>query len=98
MSRFFLVERYIPSVSSSSVESAVRRLGEATDGAARHLVTVFVADEETCLSVFEAADAQAVETANQQAHFGLDRIVEIELFRASGRLAGGRPESSELEE
>jgi len=96
--RYFLVERYIPSISSSSVEKAARRLAETSDGSAHHLITLLVADEETCLSVFEAADAQAVETANQQAHFGLDRIIEIELFRASGRLAGGRPESSELEE
>jgi len=96
--RYFLVERYIPSISSSSVESAARRLAETTDGSARHLITLLVADEETCLSVFEAADAQAVETANQQAHFGLDRIVEIELFRASGRVAGGRAESSEPKE
>jgi len=97
--RFFLVERYIPSISSSSVKSAARRLAETSDGSARHLITLLVADEETCLSVFEAADAQAVETANQQAHFGLDRIVEIELFRASGRLpSGGRAESSEPQE
>jgi hypothetical protein len=39
-----------------------------------------VAGEETCLSVFEAADAQAVEAANRRAGFDLDRIVEVELF------------------
>ena len=96
--RFFLVERYIPSISSSSVELAARRLAETTDGSARHLITLLVAGEETCLSVFEAFDLSAVEAANERAAFELDRIVEIELFRASGRLAGCRPESSELEE
>ncbi|HEY7738214.1 MAG TPA: nickel-binding protein [Candidatus Limnocylindria bacterium] len=78
--RFFLVERYIPSISSSSVESAARRLAETTDDATHHVITLLVAGEETCLSVFEAADAQAVEAANRRAGFDLDRIVEVELF------------------
>jgi hypothetical protein len=42
---------------------------------------VLVPDEETCLSVFEAADAGAVGEANVRAGFPLDRIVEIEVFR-----------------
>ena len=81
--RFFLVERYIPSISSSSVESAAQRLAETTDDSARHLITLLVAGEETCLSVFEAADARAVEVANQRAGFELDRIVEVEMFGAT---------------
>jgi hypothetical protein len=82
--RFFLAERYVPSVGSSSVGSAVRRLHKATGRNARHLVTVLVAEEETSLSVFEAPDPEALETANRRAHFGLDRIVEIELFIPTG--------------
>lgn len=82
--RFFLVERYVPSIRSGSVESAVSRLDQMTDGSARHLYSLFVADEETCLSVFEATDARAVETANEQAGFQLDRIIEVELFPPSG--------------
>ena len=79
--RFFLVERYIPSISSSSVESAAQRLAATTDDSAHHLITLLVAGEETCLSVFEAADVRAVEVANQRAGFDLDRIVEVEMFR-----------------
>ena len=78
--RFFLVERYIPSISSSTVESAARRLAETTDTSARHLITLLVASEETCLSLFEASDLGAVEMANARAHFQLDRIVEVEPF------------------
>ena len=81
--RFFLVERYIPSISSSSVESAARRLAETTDDSAQHLITLLVAGEETCLSVFEASDAHAVEIANQRAGFELDRIVEVEMFQTT---------------
>lgn len=78
--RFFLVERYIPSISSSSVESAARRLAETGDESAHHLMTLLVAGEETCLSVFEAFDITAVEHANERAGFELDRIVEVSLF------------------
>ncbi len=82
--RFFLVERYLPSISAGSVESAARRLAEAPDGSARHLVTLLVAREETCLSVFEAADAGAVQAANDLVGFELDRIVEVEVFSGPG--------------
>lgn len=83
--RFFLVERYIPSISSGSVEPALLRLRQAAPGSVRHLCSVLVADEETCLSVFEAADAGAVEAANGRARFQLDRIVEVEVFPRPGR-------------
>jgi hypothetical protein len=78
--RFFLVERYVPSISSSSVGSAVGRLPDSASSPARHLVSLLVSEEETCLSVFEAPDAAAVEAANEWARFQLDRIVEVELF------------------
>jgi hypothetical protein len=77
--RFFLVERYIPSVSAGTVGSAVDRLHRSGPGA-RHLYSVLVADEETCLSVFEATDPESVGAANEGARFELDRIVEVELF------------------
>lgn len=78
--RFFLVERYVPSISSGSIGPAVGRLRQPEAGAARHLYSVLVPAEETCLSVFEAADAEAVAAANQRAQFQLDRIVEVEMF------------------
>lgn len=77
--RFFLVERYIPSITSSAVAPAVRRLHQSGQGA-RHLYSVLVPAEETCLSVFEAADVGAVQAANERARFQVDRIVEVEMF------------------
>jgi hypothetical protein len=91
--RFFLVERYIPSINSSSVELGARRLAETADGSARHLITLLMAGEETCLSVFEASDLSAVEAANERAGFELDRIVEVEMFRAAP--AGPEPLTGE---
>jgi len=82
--RFFLVERYIPSISSTSVASAARRLVGPVDAPTRHLVTLLVADEATCLSVFEATDPGAVAVANADAGFPLDRIVELDLVIAPG--------------
>ena len=79
--RFFLVERYLPSLGSESVGAAVDRLRQSAPGA-RHLYSLLVPDEETCLSVFEAADAAAVGLANSDAGFQLDRIVEVEVFPA----------------
>ena len=87
--RFFLVERYVPSIRSGSVESAVLRLTESTDDSSRHLYSLLVADEETCLSVFEAIDARAVEAANERAGFQVDRIVEVELFPTARRTRSG---------
>jgi hypothetical protein len=78
--RFFLVERYLPSISTGSVGPAIRRLEQAEPGAARHVVSFLVRDEETCLSVFEAADAPSVEATNVRAGFHLDRIVEVDVF------------------
>jgi hypothetical protein len=80
--RFFLVERYLPATAKASVEAAVHRLGEALDatGDTRHIGTVHLPAEETCLSVFEAADEPAVALVNERAGFRLDRIVEAEWY------------------
>jgi hypothetical protein len=78
--RFFLVERYVPSISSAAVGSAIHRLVESGPPTAVHVYSVLVADEETCLSVFEASDVESVEAANEQAGFPVDRIVEVEVF------------------
>ena len=93
--RFFLVERYIPSISSESIASAAERLGDEADGPARHVCTLLVRDEETCLSVFEAPDAGAVVDANNRARFELDRIVEVDLFAGSPLTGFARSETEE---
>jgi len=53
------------------------RIDELPHGQVRHLWTILVAAEDTCLSVFEGPDARAVEEANARAGFHLDRVVEV---------------------
>lgn len=74
---FYLVERYVPSMTEAELASAMARIDELPDDDVRHLWTVLVRDEDTCLSVFEGPDAAAVEEANVRARFPLDRVVEV---------------------
>ena len=82
--RFFLVERYVPSVEGPAVAESVRRLNEGTRGDARHVMTLLVPHEETCLSVFQADDAAAVGAANSAADFDAERVVEVRVFPGRG--------------
>jgi hypothetical protein len=77
--RFFLVERYAPDGDLRSVAAATQRGTVSSDGT-RHVGTVVISTEDTCLSVFEAEDASAVAAANEAAGLPLDRIVEAEWF------------------
>jgi len=75
---FYLVERYLPSMGLPEVAQATGRL--PGDHGVRHLWTVLIPGEDTCLSLFEAPDSGAVRLANERAAFPLDRIVEASLF------------------
>ena len=46
-------------------------------------MTLLVPREETCLSIFQAADADAVGAANLEAGFEVDRVVEVQVFPGS---------------
>jgi hypothetical protein len=80
---YYLVERYVPSMAIDDLMSAVARLDTSAYDGARHLWTVLVRGEDTCLSVFEAADARAVEAANARVGFRVDRVVEVTSFEAT---------------
>ena len=73
---FYLVERYVPSVSAGDLRAAVARINESATPA-RHLWTIVVTDEDTCLTVFEAPDVVAVIEATAGAGFPYDRLVEV---------------------
>jgi hypothetical protein len=73
---FYLVERYVPSMTTEELAASVARL-DAANMDARHVGTVLVGGEDTCLSLFEAEDAGAVETANEWAGFHFDRVVPV---------------------
>ncbi len=72
----YLVERYVPSMTQEEVAGAASRLPGADGDGVRHLWTVLVPDEDTCLSLFEATDVAAVVAVNEQAQFPVARIVE----------------------
>jgi hypothetical protein len=89
--RHFLVERYLPSIANQHVDLATRRLDVLAGAGVRHVLTLVVLGEETCLSIFEAPDLVAVRDVNQRAGFDLDRIVEVELVAvAANATAVGR--------
>jgi hypothetical protein len=89
----YLVERYVPSMTLADLAAAVTRIGELPSDDVRHLWTILVAAEDTCLSVFEGPDAEAVEEANLRARFHLDRVVEVTSVEI-GQTAGGEAQGA----
>jgi len=73
---FYLVERYVPSMPAADIYAALARI-DAPHDRVRHLWTILVRAEDTCLSVFEASDVEAVVQATARAGFPFDRIVEV---------------------
>ena len=86
---FYLVERYVPSMTAAELGAAVERIRALPDPAVRHVWTIVIQEEDTCLSVFEGPDPAAIEVANARAGFRLDRIVEISQLAAAQ--LGDRP-------
>ena len=78
--RYFLVERYVPSTPLAAIEAATDRVSVASGPDVRHVVTLLVPGEETCLSIFEGRSSDAVAAVNRRAGFPVDRIVEIRLL------------------
>ena len=75
-------------MSPVEVDRAIGRLDEAAAGEpVRHVLSILVHGEDTCLSIFEALDPLAIERVTDRAGFRLDRIVEVTAY------AGGRARS-----
>ena len=87
---FYLVERYMPSLTAADLQAAIARIDALPRGRVRHLWTILVAGEDTCLSVFEGPDVEAVEEANARASFHLDRVVAITWVEAGKQQSGRR--------
>ena len=77
--RYFLVERYVSESGARSAAAAVADQTGSPDGP-RHIGTVVISADETCLSVFEATDVRAVAAAGDAVGLPADRIVEAEWF------------------
>ena len=73
---FYLVERYVPSMPAADLQAAIARI-DMPHAQVRHLWTIVVTYEDTCLSVFEGPNVEAVVQANARAGFPLDRVVEV---------------------
>lgn len=73
---FYLVERYVPSMPAVDIQAAIARI-DVPQAQVRHVWTILVRDEDTCLSVFEASNAEAVVQATARAGFPFDRVVEV---------------------
>jgi hypothetical protein len=77
----YVVERYVPGVSSSELERALVALrrtaremrGEGTP--VRYLGSTIVPDDESCFCQFEGPSQAAVAEANRRARVAFDRIV-----------------------
>jgi hypothetical protein len=88
---FYLVERYVPSMTDRDLAAALSRIDQLPGGRVRHLWTVLILGEDTCLSVFEATDPTAVEAANTKAGFHFDRVIEVKAVDGRpGRTTGPR--------
>lgn len=72
----FLVERYLPGMSTESMRAGAARAQSAAAGTAvRYLGSTVIPEEEACFCTFEAPSAEAVAEVNERAAFPFARIV-----------------------
>lgn len=80
----FMVERYLVGWSEAEVQALVRRTGELAGvfetAGVRHVGSVYIPVDETCLCLFEAADAARVSAVNERCALPFGRVVAGELM------------------
>jgi uncharacterized protein YbjT (DUF2867 family) len=82
----YLVEQYLPGVTTRQLDETSARLAAAARDLAAHGVRVryisstFIPDEESCFCKFEAPDADDVRRTCEQAGVRFARIVETRDF------------------
>jgi Protein of unknown function (DUF4242) len=82
----YMVERYLPGITSAELDEASARLAAAsaelsTNGAeVRYLGSTFVPEEESCFCRFRSADADHVRRACERAGVAFARILETRGF------------------
>jgi hypothetical protein len=81
----FVVERYLPAVSPGELATAVardRRAAAQMTAAGipvRHLSTIHIPSDESCLCLFDAPSLDALREAQERAGIDFERIVEAVL-------------------
>jgi len=77
----------------ADIHAAIARIdlpgAEGPQARVRHVWTILVRAEDTCLSVFEASDVEAVVQATARAGFPFDRVVEVTPVMGSPARSGG---------
>ena len=73
----YLVERYWPGVTEAALAQALERaIAGSGDKRLYHVHSVLIPSEEVVFSVFQAASAADVESANRLADAPFERVVE----------------------
>jgi hypothetical protein len=82
----YAVERFLVGWSTEEVEGLLRRLGDATAEldahGVRHLESIVIPTDETCLSMFGGPDADTVGQANQALGLPFGRILAASIAGA----------------
>jgi hypothetical protein len=75
----FVVERFLVGWSADEVEDLVHRLDDAgprlAEQGVRHLDSIVIPGDETCLSVFAGPDADTVRSANVELALPVGRVL-----------------------
>jgi hypothetical protein len=82
----YLVEQYLPGISTRQLEATSAQLAAAAmelteqGTEVRYINSTFIPEEESCFCRFEAVDAESVRRACEQAGVPFARIVETHNF------------------
>jgi hypothetical protein len=83
----FVVERFLVDWSVDEIDALVHRINEAASRLAehgvRHLESIFITADETCLSLFEGPDANAVLAANRRCSLPTGRVLGAVTHRSN---------------
>ena len=79
MQQIFVVERYLAGWTGEEIDELERRCNESdpefAEHGVRHLESIVIPGDETCLSLFEGPDAQTVRDANQACGLPTGRVL-----------------------
>jgi hypothetical protein len=96
----YCLELYLPQASAARLDEEVRQARLAAEAIAangiliHYVRTTYLADDETCFHLFEAASEDVVADLARRAELRYERIVEAEEYR-SGRVEGQQPGTSD---
>jgi hypothetical protein len=97
--QIFVVERYLVGWTGEEIDALERRCEESSSQFAergvRHVESIMIPGDETCLAVFEGPDAETVREANEACRLPTGRVLPAHFHPAhqpaqqGGQTAGG---------